>query len=76
MSVDSYFDNLKNPKHLDDMLTLRKFLQKELPNAEENLNYNMPTYVHDEDFIVAVASQKNYMSLYMDMELVENTAMI
>jgi uncharacterized protein YdhG (YjbR/CyaY superfamily) len=69
-SIDAYFANLKNPKHLDDLKQLRSFLQKRLPDAEEDMRYGMPSYVNGEHVVVTMASQKNYMSLYMDMELV------
>ena len=34
------------------------------------MRYNMPTYEKDE-VVCALASQKHYISLYMDVELVE-----
>ena len=70
--LDGYFMNLKNPKHFDDLQELRGFLQSKLPGATEDLTYSMPTYSLGGDIVVAMASQKNYISLYMDMELVEN----
>ena len=72
ISIDEYFANLKNPKHLDDLKELRSFLQEHLPaGTTEDFRYGMPTYAKGEHVVVAMASQKNYMSLYMDMELVE-----
>jgi uncharacterized protein YdhG (YjbR/CyaY superfamily) len=55
----------------DGLKQLRAFLKEQLPNAEETLTYKMPTYIHSGHPVVAVASQKHYMSLYMDTELVE-----
>lgn len=66
-----YFENLKNPKHLDDLQRLRAFLKEQLPDAIEDMQYNMPTYSKDGQVVVAMASQRHHMSLYMDMELVE-----
>ena len=70
--LDGYFMNLKNPKHFDDLQELRSFLHSKLPDASEDLTYSMPTYSQEGAVVVSMASQKNYMALYMDMELVEN----
>lgn len=71
-AIDSYLENLKNPKHLEDIKRLRGFLLERLPaNAEEVFVYNMPSYQIGEHIVVSLNSQKNYMSLYMDMEVVE-----
>jgi uncharacterized protein YdhG (YjbR/CyaY superfamily) len=68
--IDRYFQNLKNPKQHDELQTLRQFIREQLPDAQETLTYGMPTYEQNGSVVVAMASQKNYMSLYMDMELV------
>ncbi|MFW5692267.1 MAG: iron chaperone [Chloroflexota bacterium] len=70
-TIDPYFENLKNPKHHDDLRQLQAFLRQQLPEATEDLTYGMPTYSQNDQVIVSMASQRNYMSLYMDMELVE-----
>lgn len=69
--LDQYFKNLKNPKHHDDLQRLREFVKAQLPEATEDLTYNMPTYSQNDQVVVSLASQRNYMSLYMDMDLVE-----
>ena len=70
-TMSEYLTNLKNPNHLEDITQLRAFLQEHLPDAVEDLRYGMPTYSTNDQVVVAMASQKNHMSLYMDMELVE-----
>lgn len=71
MTIADYFENLKNPNHLDDLTRLRDFLRGQLPDdVTEDLRYGMPTYSQNDEVVVALASQKNYMSMYMDMALV------
>lgn len=69
--IQDYMENLKNPKHFDDIQAVRAFLKDKLPEATEDLTYGMPTFSQNEQVVVALASQRNYMSLYMDMDLVE-----
>ncbi len=49
---------------------IRDLIRTTVPDVEENLAYGMPTYWVDGQFLCAFASQKNYMSLYLDTELV------
>lgn len=41
--IEHYFQNLKNPKHHADLQRLREFVKALLPEASEDLTYNMPT---------------------------------
>ena len=70
--VEHYFENLKNPKHHDDLQRLRDFIKAQLPDATEDLTYNMPTFSQNGQTIVSLASQLHHMSLYLDMQLVED----
>lgn len=70
-TVDAYFDVLKNPKQHDDLVKLREFLQGAMPDAEEKMTYSMPHYWVGDQTVCGFASQKNYISLYMDMDVVE-----
>ena len=70
-TLNEYFKNLKNPKHLDDLQQLWAFVREQLPDAEEDMRYGMPSYAQKDEVVVTLASQRHYMSLYMDMELVE-----
>ncbi|MFZ4828468.1 MAG: iron chaperone [Phototrophicaceae bacterium] len=72
MDINQYFLTLKNPKHHDELQALRAFIQQTMPTLTEGMDYGMPTYSSDGKWIVALASQKNYMALYMDMEQVEH----
>jgi len=69
--VERYFNNLKNPKQQDDLMRLRHFLLEQLPDVTEQLQYGMPHYLVADETVCGIASQKNYMSLYMDMDVVE-----
>jgi uncharacterized protein YdhG (YjbR/CyaY superfamily) len=68
--VDAYLENLE-PERRAALTELRLLIQAAAPNAVESLKYRMPTYEYDGGVLVAFASQKHYMSLYMDTELVE-----
>ena len=67
--VDEYLDGLADErKHA--VATLRSLILETVPQAEEGFQYKMPTYNAAGDFLAAVASQKHYISLYMNTELV------
>lgn len=70
-SVAEYLENPKNPRHRHDLAKIRAFVQEQLPEAVEDMRYGMPTYSLNGHVVVALASQKHYLSLYMDVELVE-----
>lgn len=57
------------PERQAMFLKIRELIREEIPQVEETMRYNMPTYELDE-VVLSVASQKHYMSLYMDTELV------
>lgn len=68
--VDAYLENLEAERRAA-LTELRVLIQEAAPNAAESMKYRMPTYEYDGGVLVAFASQKRYMSLYMDTELVE-----
>jgi uncharacterized protein YdhG (YjbR/CyaY superfamily) len=70
-AIGHYFQNLKNPAHHDDLQRLRAFVKAALPQAEEVIAYGMPAYSQNEQLLVAFASQRRHMSLYLDTDLVE-----
>jgi len=43
-----------------------------IPDAVETMKYRMPTYEYGDGVLCAFASQKYYMSLYMDTGILEN----
>jgi uncharacterized protein YdhG (YjbR/CyaY superfamily) len=52
--------------------TLRKLILNAAPDIVETFRYKMPTYIYKDEMLAALASQKHYMSLYMDTETVES----
>lgn len=68
--VDEYLENLVAERR-SALTELRKLVLTTVPEATEALKYRMPTYEYADEVLCAFASQKHYMSLYMDTELVE-----
>ena len=68
--VDEYLAGLE-PGRREALTTLRSLILEMVPDADETMKYRMPTYEYDGRALCAFASQKHYMSLYMDVELVE-----
>jgi len=68
--VDTYLEALE-PDRQAALAELRALLLETVPDAVESMKYRMPTYEYGEGVLCAFASQKNYMSLYMDAQLVE-----
>lgn len=68
-SIAEYLEQIP-PARKQAISTLCQLIRDAVPEAEESLGYNMPTYNAAGDFLAAVASQKNYMSLYMDADVV------
>lgn len=67
-AVDDYLQTLPD-KRRESLITLRAWIDETLPDAHEEIQYNMPAIVQDA-LICAFKSQKNYISLYMDTEIV------
>lgn len=68
-SVDDYLRNLE-PARKTALGRVRQLVLDTVPGITETMKYRMPTYELNE-VVCAFASQKNYMSLYMDTGLVE-----
>jgi uncharacterized protein YdhG (YjbR/CyaY superfamily) len=47
---------------------VRSLILETVPEAEESMRYKMPTYDAAGDFLAALASQKHYMSLYVNTQ--------
>ena len=71
--VDTYLDGVQ-PNRKEALVQLRELIYKVVPDVEESMKYNMPTYDYAGEGLCAFASQKQYMSLYMDVDLVEEHA--
>jgi len=67
--VDAYIQALP-PDRSAALTALRNLVRETLPEARETMRYRMPTYELDE-VVCSFASQKHYMSLYLDSGLVE-----
>lgn len=68
--VDLYLQGL-DPERRVSLAKLRALVLETVPRAAETMKYRMPTYQHQDDVLCAFASQKRYMSLYMDTAVVE-----
>lgn len=67
--IDSYLETL--PEGRKQALTeLRSWIHESLPDSIDVIEYGMPG-VYQDALVCSYKSQKNYMSLYMDVEIVE-----
>lgn len=66
--IDRYIAELP-PARRDELAGLRAWIRETLPEAEEVWTYGMPGVAKDE-LIASYKSQKNYISLYMDVDAV------
>ncbi len=67
--VDTYIQALPSDRAAA-LTALRILVRDALLEARETMRYRMPTYEMDE-VVCSFASQKHYMSLYLDTGLVE-----
>ncbi|MDY7039916.1 MAG: DUF1801 domain-containing protein [Chloroflexota bacterium] len=68
--VDVYLQNLR-PERRTALESLRSLIFKVVPDAVETIRYGMPAYEYEGRQLCLFASQKRYMSLYLDTEIVE-----
>ena len=68
--VDTYLSGLE-PERREALSELRELVLEMVPDAVETMKYRMPTYEYQGGVLCAFASQKQYLSLYMDTGLVE-----
>ena len=68
--VDAYLAGLY-PDRREALSELRALVLDMVPDAVETMKYRMPTYEYQGSVLCAFASQKQYMSLYMNTGLVE-----
>ena len=67
--VEDYLAGLE-PDRREALAQLREVVLEEAPEAVETMKYRMPTYEYQDGVLCAFASQKQYMSLYMDTDVV------
>jgi uncharacterized protein YdhG (YjbR/CyaY superfamily) len=68
--VDAYLNGLE-PERRAALAALRLVVLDTVSGVVETMRYRMPTYEYEGGVLCAFASQKNYMSLYMNADLVE-----
>jgi uncharacterized protein YdhG (YjbR/CyaY superfamily) len=69
--VEGYLEQLE-PQRRAALTKVRELILEEAPDAIETMKYRMPTYEYGSGILCAFASQKRYMSLYMETEAVED----
>ena len=68
--VDEYLAKLA-PERRAALTQVRALVFEVAPDVDEKMKYKMPTYEYGGETLCAFASQKRYMSLYMDTGIVE-----
>lgn len=68
--VDAYLTGLA-PDRREALSEVRAAILDVAPYSVETMKYRMPTYEYREGVLCSFASQKQYMSLYMEPDLVE-----
>jgi uncharacterized protein YdhG (YjbR/CyaY superfamily) len=69
-NVDAYMQSLE-PERRAALAEVRTAINEVVPEAVETMKYRMPTFTVGDHILCAFASQKRYMSLYMDVSLVD-----
>ena len=72
-NVDAYLQSLE-PDRKMVLEHLRAMVFEVVPDAVETMDYRMPTYQYNNDMLCAFASQKHYISLYMNTDVVAQHA--
>jgi len=68
-TADEYVAQLPDARR-EAIASVRALILETVPDAAEAMTYRMPTYTYHGESLCALASQKQYMSLYMEPELV------
>jgi len=63
--VERYLEKL-DPQRRSALAQVRSLILETVPEAVETMKYRMPTYNYREAVLCAFASQKHYMSLYVE----------
>jgi len=69
-NVDTYLAGLDESRR-KALAVLRKLILETVPGVQESMRYRMPTYDLGDTGVCAMASQKQYISLYLDPPHVE-----
>ena len=68
--VEEYLERLE-PQRRDALTRVRELILEEAPGAVESIKYRMPTYQYGKGILCAFASQKRYMSLYVEPRILD-----
>jgi uncharacterized protein YdhG (YjbR/CyaY superfamily) len=68
--VDQYLEKL-DPQRRAALSQVRSLILETVPDAVETMKYRMPTYGYGEAILCAFASQKHYMSLYLETRIMD-----
>lgn len=72
MTIVEYFDSIPEERK-EDMNSLQNMIFEVLGDCVEDMAYKLPTYSKNGLKICAIASQKNYMALYiMNYDLLDH----
>lgn len=67
--IDTYLESLPEQRR-EALVELRSWIHEALPESTDVIEYGMPGVFQD-NLVCSYKSQKNYMSLYMDVDVVE-----
>jgi len=62
-NVDDYLSTVK-PSQKTELARIRKIIKQTVPEAEETISYDMPTYKYKGNRLIYFAAYKNHMSLF------------
>jgi len=69
-TVDEYVQSL-DPERAAALNELRDMIFAIAPDVAETMKYRMPSYEYGPSILCAVASQKQYMSLYVEVQILD-----
>ena len=69
-NVDAYLNDIPTER-VEAIKKVRAMIKKSGPKAKESMDFGMPTYKFGENMYAALASQKHYMALYADVDVIE-----
>lgn len=69
--ITAYLEKLP-PDRKETILTLRQLFFETHDRIEEAFQYRMPVYKMEGNHVVALAAQKQYMSLYFDVDILDS----
>lgn len=62
-SVDEYIDSF-SPEVKELLVSIRKIISEEIPNAEQVISYNIPCFKFNGNYIIYFSGWKNHIALY------------